>query len=65
MIAGSLGLALLAPAPAPAQQRLHFTYLWHMEQPIYWPDRQTASPTLGDAYERLGESLARGGAHPQ
>ena len=45
------------------QEKLHFTYLWHLEQPIYWPDRQTTSG-LGDRYERLGESLVRAGVHP-
>ncbi len=57
------GTALVAQL-APAQQNLHFTYMWHMEQPIYWPDRQTTNPGLGDQYERLAESLARGGTHP-
>ena len=63
-----LGCVLLTAAglggfteAARAQQKLHFTYLWHMEQPIYWPDKQTGQ----DRYERLSESLARGGAHPQ
>jgi Starch/carbohydrate-binding module (family 53)/Glycosyl hydrolase family 57 len=51
-------------APAAAQQKLHFTFMWHMEQPIYWPDRQVTNATLGDQYERLAESLARGGVHP-
>jgi Starch/carbohydrate-binding module (family 53)/Glycosyl hydrolase family 57 len=55
----------MSAGSAAAQQNLHFTYMWHMEQPIYWPDRQSTSPTLGDQYERLAESLARAGAHPQ
>lgn len=60
-----LALAALATPAALAQaERLHFTFLWHLEQPIYWPDRQTTVPFLGDQYERLGESLARGGVHP-
>ena len=50
--------------PATAQEKLHFTFMWHMEQPVYWPDRQTTSGVLGDRYERLGESLTRGGVHP-
>ncbi len=56
---------LCGTAPAMAQEKLHFTYLWHMEQPIYWPDRQVSNAGLGDRYERLAESLARGGAHPE
>jgi hypothetical protein len=58
-------LALLAAAsPALAQERLHFTYLWHLEQPIYWPERQTSG---ADRYERAWESIRRkdaGAAHP-
>lgn len=51
-------------APAMAQQSLHFTYLWHLEQPIYWPDRQASGE---DRYERAWESIVRrdgGAAHP-
>lgn len=61
-------LALLAGAaaasPALAQENLHFTYLWHLEQPIYWPDRQSGGT---DRYERAWESILRkdaGAAHP-
>ncbi len=55
--------ALVNPSAAPAEQ-LHFTYLWHMEQPIYWPDQQTSGQ---DRYERAWESIQRtdgGAAHP-
>ncbi len=47
-----------------AQQNLHFTYLWHMEQPIYWPDRQVSGE---DRYQRAWESIQRkdgGAANP-
>jgi hypothetical protein len=56
-------LAAFAPA-ADAQEKLHFTYLWHLEQPIYWPDRQASG---NDRYERAWESIQRtdaGAAHP-
>ncbi len=49
---------------AGAQQNLHVTYLWHLEQPIYWPDRQASG---ADRYERAWESIQRtdaGAAHP-
>ncbi len=69
---GEIGTAALACAcvlaagpRAMGQEKVHFTYLWHMEQPIYWPDRQVTNGGLGDRYERLAESLARGGAHPE
>ncbi|MFN7021986.1 MAG: GC-type dockerin domain-anchored protein [Phycisphaerales bacterium] len=48
-----------------AQERLHYTYLWHLEQPIYWPDQQTSG---ADRYERAWESIQRksgGAVHPQ
>ncbi|GAB4553800.1 MAG: hypothetical protein Tsb0013_16260 [Phycisphaerales bacterium] len=36
-------------------QPLHITYLWHMEQPIYWPDQQS---TGADRYERAWQSIS-------
>lgn len=51
-------------APAAAQEKLHFTYLWHLEQPIYWPDQQASGQ---DRYERAWESIQRkdaGAVHP-
>ncbi|MEL6795598.1 MAG: hypothetical protein AAFO89_02135, partial [Planctomycetota bacterium] len=30
----------LAACQAATQEKLHFTYLWHLEQPIYWPDQK-------------------------
>lgn len=50
---------------ANAQPKVQFTYLWHLEQPIYWPDRQA---TGFDRYERANESRvhkAGGAAHPE
>lgn len=58
-------LALVLNHPPAAQaERLHFSYLWHLEQPIYWPDQQAGGQ---DRYERAWESIQRtdGGAlHP-
>lgn len=48
-----------------AQSKVQFTYLWHLEQPIYWPDRQA---TGFDRYERVNESRthkAGGATHPE
>lgn len=45
-------------------EKTHITYLWHLEQPIYWPDQQTSGT---DRYERAWESIQRkdaGAAHP-
>lgn len=39
---------------AAAAENVHITYLWHLEQPIYWPGRQSAG---ADRYERARESI--------
>ena len=36
----SLWLTFLCPLTAPASTNLHTTWLWHLHQPIYWPDRR-------------------------
>ncbi len=48
-----LGLAL----PAVAATGVHTTYLWHMHQPIYWPDASTWSP---GRYETAYETITLG-----
>jgi hypothetical protein len=48
-------VALLSSALAQTQP-VHFTYLWHLEQPIYWPDQQAIG---ADRYERAWESILR------
>ncbi len=61
LLGGTLAVAVAAPARA---EKTHFTYLWHLEQPIYWPDRQA---TGEDRYERAWQSIQRkdaGAAHP-
>jgi hypothetical protein len=43
---------------------IHTTYLWHLEQPVYWPD----ATTYGAGYETAWESIQRrdgGAAHPE
>ncbi len=58
------GLMLAATAAPALAEKLHFTYLWHLEQPIYWPDRQVPPP---DRYEVAWPSIVRkdgGAAHP-
>jgi hypothetical protein len=60
----SATVALLASCGL-AQERLHFTYLWHLEQPIYWPERQVSGT---DRYQRAWETIQvrdAGAAHPQ
>lgn len=48
-------LALLLCSSAFAED-LHYTYLWHLEQPIYWPDQQEGEQ---DRYERAWQSILR------
>ena len=52
---------LLVPGTLSAQ--VHYTYLWHLEQPIYWP----APDTSGLRYQRAWESIVAkksGALHP-
>ncbi|MFI4871800.1 MAG: hypothetical protein ACIARQ_08315, partial [Phycisphaerales bacterium JB061] len=49
-------LGAVFPMSVAAQESLHFTYLWHMEQPIYWPD-QTRVFGAPDRYENAWESI--------
>ena len=44
-----------------AQPPTQVTWLWHLEQPIYWP----APNDTGRRYETAWDSLDRGGAHPE
>jgi hypothetical protein len=50
-------LAALLAAAAPAGAAPYTTYLWHLHQPIYWPDD---SPGEGDRYERAFETIQLG-----
>ena len=65
LIIAVAGLLIVCHPFGPVQaERLHFTYVWHLEQPIYWPDQQLSAP---DRYERAWESILRkdgGAAHP-
>lgn len=58
-------LASAALSASAVAENLHFTYLWHLEQPIYWPDQQASGV---DRYERAWDSILRtdaGAAHPE
>ncbi len=49
LLAGLAGTAWAAP--------VHTTYLWHMHQPIYWPDASTWTPSR---YETAYETITLG-----
>lgn len=58
-------LTLLGFQSAARAEKLHYTYLWHLEQPIYWPDQQTSGQ---DRYETAWRSILRtdaGATHPE
>jgi hypothetical protein len=50
-------LAGLAMASAALGAPVHTTYLWHMHQPIYWPERSTWN---GRSYEHAFETITLG-----
>lgn len=58
-VAVLLGAAavLLAVSTPVAAAPIHTTYLWHMHQPIYWPDRST---WYGTPYEHAYETITLG-----
>ncbi len=58
MLRLTLGILLLLPA-TPLAAPVHTSYLWHMHQPIYWPERSTWN---GTAYEFAYETLTLGSA---
>ena len=56
-----LALGLIALSSSALAEKLHLTWLWHLEQPIYWPDAN------GTRYERAWQSILRrdaGAANP-
>lgn len=65
LVAATVALVGLFLCPVVAKSdAVHFSYLWHMEQPIYWPAQQASG---ADRYERAWESIQRtdaGAAHP-
>ena len=56
-LAPAVMLVLLGLYVAPQAAPVHTTYLWHMHQPIYWPDRSTWTPTR---YETAYETITLG-----
>ncbi len=51
------GLVALGLSGAAGGAPVHTTYLWHMHQPIYWPDRSTWTPVR---YETAYETITLG-----
>ncbi len=64
MLSACLVMAFAAFPGVVHAEQLHFSYLWHLEQPIYWPDQQVSGQ---DRYEVAWPSIHRtdgGAAHP-
>ncbi len=61
-----LCLILLAPpfsALADPDANVHTTWLWHLHQPIYWPDRAPANHAA-DHYQNAWDTIQLGNVHP-
>ncbi len=61
---GSLFLLLSLPLPAQNSTKVHTTWLWHLHQPIYWPDRRVYGV---DHYENAWDTIQQqnaGRPHP-
>jgi Starch/carbohydrate-binding module (family 53)/Glycosyl hydrolase family 57 len=59
-------LSLFALAPAAlfaANTGVHTTWLWHLHQPIYWPDRAPANHAA-DHYQNAWDTIQLGNPHP-
>src|SRR5271157_2177937 len=60
----ALWVALLAPfSLLAANTGVHTTWLWHLHQPIYWPDRAPANHGA-DHYQNAWDTIQLGNAHP-
>ncbi len=58
-------LCLLSPLAAPASTSIHTTWLWHLHQPIYWPDDRGYGT---DHYEAAWDTIQQqdaGRQHPK
>ena len=58
------GFLVLGAAPVSAGSSVHTTWLWHLDQPIYWPDQSLDYP---ERYQRAWESMTDSGDpdHPE
>ena len=66
-----LVVALALASASSAWSQVHTTYLWHMQQPIYWPEQSVADPhryqTAWESHQLKfsgGNNYSDGLAHP-
>ena len=62
-LAAFLFVVLAATPLFAANTSVHTTWLWHLHQPIYWPDRAPANHAA-DHYQNAWDSIQLGNAHP-
>ena len=63
-IGSFLSLVFLAASASAGQYKVYSTYLWHLQQPIYWPEKVAGQNRYQFAYDSLGGSPTWPG-HPQ
>jgi hypothetical protein len=56
-------LTLMPSALHAANTNVHTTWLWHLHQPIYWPDRAPANHAA-DHYQNAWDTIQLGNVHP-
>ncbi len=60
----ALALLILVPSALFANNtNVHTTWLWHLHQPIYWPDRAPANHAA-DHYQNAWDTIQLGNVHP-
>ena len=57
-------LILMPSALVANNTNVHTTWLWHLHQPIYWPDRAPANHGGVDHYQNAWDTIQLGNAHP-
>ncbi len=59
-------ILLLLPlgAQADGNTGVHTTWLWHLHQPIYWPDRAPYNHNGIDHYQNAWDTIQLGNVHP-
>src|SRR5256885_14362561 len=55
---------LLAPLSAPANNSIHTSWLWHLHQPIYWPDHKVSDTNHYEAAWDTIQQQDLGRGHP-
>ena len=59
----ALSALLTPPAASAANTAVHTTWLWHLHQPIYWPDHAPNNHAF-DHYQNARDTIQLGNVHP-